>query len=239
MAHAEAAGAAAAVIVSDADEWMPMGEDGAHNPAIPSAHLPSSAGAALRAALARSGSRGASGELRLLPAQAGMAPVGKEGVCSSAEGAGDVGMEGVSEVSGSWVVETGLESSGVGREGEGGSCGNGGDAGEDGCAAEGFDGQNAAGGQEQEIETEPQGGSEGKMQGREAELPGEAQGISAVPVAGAPDSGVQVGLSPSGLFLMRDPLQASRLCCQASSDVACRAVGPAHGPEGSCQWSKC
>lgn len=54
MLAAEEAGAKAAVIINSEDMLMPMGDDQHSAPAIPSIHLPLSAGQALRGALAAS-----------------------------------------------------------------------------------------------------------------------------------------------------------------------------------------
>ena len=65
---AEKAGARAAIIINTEDSLMPMGDDEQNHPAIPSIHLPLSAGQALREALAGSAG-GLLGTLRPAPAQ--------------------------------------------------------------------------------------------------------------------------------------------------------------------------
>ena len=65
---AEKAGAKAAIIINTEDKLMPMGDDERNHPAIPSIHLPLSAGQALREALAGS-TGGLLGTLRPAPAQ--------------------------------------------------------------------------------------------------------------------------------------------------------------------------
>ena len=65
---AEKAGAKVAIIINTEDKLMPMGDDQRNHPAIPSIHLPLSAGQALREALAGSAG-GLLGTLRPAPAQ--------------------------------------------------------------------------------------------------------------------------------------------------------------------------
>lgn len=73
---AEKAGAKVAIIINTEDKLMPMGDDQRNHPAIPSIHLPLSAGQALREALA--GSAGSLlGTLRPAPAQLAAAAAGE------------------------------------------------------------------------------------------------------------------------------------------------------------------
>lgn len=93
---AEKAGAKAAIIINTEDWLMPMGGDEQNHPAIPSIHLPLSAGQALREALASSAG-GLLGTLRPAPAQpansaAGLAAAAA-GECPAPGSAGQDGLQ--------------------------------------------------------------------------------------------------------------------------------------------------
>jgi hypothetical protein len=94
---AEKAGAKLAIIINTEDKLMPMGDDQRNHPAIPSIHLPLSAGQALREALAGSAG-GLLGTLRPASAQptnsaAHLAAAAAAGECPAPGSAGPDGLQ--------------------------------------------------------------------------------------------------------------------------------------------------